>query len=197
MSEKGCPVILKLSGRLCVIAGGGRGAVIKARTLIRSGARLRIIADTVSDELEGMGAEIVRRRWMTGDAEGAFLVFALTGDDKTDNDIKREAKNAGALEGGEDIRFPACAEGENIRAFVSTGYPKLSARLMRDILRYDEICGLLKAFREEVNGLPADHETRGTALEAAVTDEALEAARLGAENYKEYLDRIRDRFLEI
>ena len=190
MAEKRCPALLRLSGRLCVIVGGGRGAAVKARSLSCAGARLRIIAESVSDEIKELDAEIIQRRCEPGDTEDAFIVFALTGNAETDEMIKNEARRGGALVGGEDILLPACAEGENITAFVSTGYPKLSAELMRDILKYDSVCGLLKRFRERVNRSPAEQDARDKLLAAAVTDEALETAVRSIEEYKEYLGRL-------
>ena len=178
-------MIIKLKDRLCVIVGGGRGAAVKARALSRAGARLRIVAGDVSAELEGLGAEIIRRGYMPGDTDGAFLVFALTGDEKTDDEVRAAARRGGALVGGEDVILPACAAGENITAFVSTGYPKLSAKLMRDIMSYDGICGMLKRFRDRVKQSGAAETD--AALAAAVTDAALETA-LGSEaEYGEYL----------
>ena len=62
MAEKRCPALLRLAGKLCVIAGGGRGAAVKARSLSCAGARLRIIAESVSDEIKELDAEIIQRR---------------------------------------------------------------------------------------------------------------------------------------
>ncbi len=187
MEKNGCPAILDLTGRLCVIVGGGRGAAVKARALSGAGARLRIVAENISEELHGYEAELIRRRYRTGDTEGAFLVFALTGDAETDRRVCTDAKSHGVLVGGKDIVLPAVAAGENITAFVSTGYPKLSAKLTRGLLSYDGICGMLRGFRDKVNGSSADAEARTAALEAAVSDEALDTALRSSEEYKEYL----------
>ena len=61
---------------------------------------------------------------------------------------------------------------------------------MRDILKYDSVCGLLKRFRERVNRSPAEQDARDKLLAAAVTDEALETAVRSIEEYKEYLGRL-------
>lgn len=187
MAGNGCPAILDLSDRLCVIVGGGRGAEVKARTLSRSGARVRVVAEEVSEAILELNTELVKRKYKPGDAKDAFIVFSLTGDREMDELVKSEARDNGALVGGEDITFPACAEGENIKAFVSTGYPKLSAKMMSDILKYDEVCGALRGFRKKVNSCDAAREKRDRLLMAAVTDEALCTAMDEPERYMKYL----------
>ncbi len=192
--ENGCPVMLDLTGRLCVIIGGGRGAAVKARTLSRAGARLRIVAECVSEELENNDAEIIKRKYKAGDIDGAFLVFPLTGDPETDACVRADARAGGTLIGGEDFILPAAVTGGNMTAFVSTGYPKLSAKLMRGLMRYDYICGMLRDFRQRIKTGAADERAREAALEAAVTDEALEAALRSSVEYEMYLDRLERQF---
>lgn len=78
------PVALELSGRRCVVTGGGREAEGKARALLEAEADVVVIAPRVSD---GFG-DLVRRgeithiprRYQRGDLAGAFLVIAADSD---------------------------------------------------------------------------------------------------------------------
>jgi len=45
------PAFLRLDGRLCVVVGGGGVAARKVRGLRQAGARIRLVAPEVVDEL--------------------------------------------------------------------------------------------------------------------------------------------------
>ncbi len=95
------PVFLLLSGKLCVIAGGGGVALRKAFELLEADADVTVVDDNPSQEITELSEQglitLKTKRFEPCDVEGAFLVFAAT-DDKTANaQIIEAAKRTGAL----------------------------------------------------------------------------------------------------
>lgn len=78
------PVFLDLNHRLVVIVGGGSVAVEKIVSLLPSGARLRVVAPAVNEEIrawyEQGDIEWLSRQFADTDVEGAFAVIAATDD---------------------------------------------------------------------------------------------------------------------
>src|SRR5262249_46451684 len=68
------PLFLNLTGRTVVLVGGGRVAAAKLRQLLAAGARVRVIAPEISDEI--VGADICRRPFTPTDLDDAWLVVA-------------------------------------------------------------------------------------------------------------------------
>ena len=95
------PVFLKVSGKKCLIAGGGTVALRKAVDLMEAGALVTVIADKPNSEIERLNeqgkVELKRRRFEPDDIEGAFLVFAATGESRTNSEISAAAKQRGIL----------------------------------------------------------------------------------------------------
>ena len=90
------PVFLKVSGKKCLIAGGGTVALRKAVDLMEAGALVTVIADEPNSEIELLNeqgkVELMRRRFKPDDIEGAFLVFVATGESRTNSEISAAAK---------------------------------------------------------------------------------------------------------
>ena len=76
------PLFLDLSGRLCVVVGGGMVAERKVKGLLQAGARPRVISPEVTKgirKLRDRGViEVLIREYREGDLEGAYLAFAAT-----------------------------------------------------------------------------------------------------------------------
>src|SRR5581483_2517323 len=90
------PVALELSGRRCVVTGGGREAEGKARALLEAEADVVVIAPRISDGLADLlrRGELahVPRRYRRGDLAGAFLVIAADSDRATRAAVFAEAE---------------------------------------------------------------------------------------------------------
>ena len=97
MSDALVPLHLSLTGRLVVVVGGGPVAWRKVTTMLGGGARVRVVAPYVCDDLAdaaGAGAvSWVRREYRPSDLAEAWLAFAATGDTGTDQAIEREAES--------------------------------------------------------------------------------------------------------
>ena len=165
------PIFLDLSGRRCVIVGGGEVANRKARKLLQARARVVVISPEIGAELERVAVEIHRRSYREGDLEGAYLAFAATNSREANAAVAREAKERGVpvnvadrpSEG--DFALPSTLRRGRLQVAVSTGgaSPTLARRIRGE---------LEEAFGPEWAGIV---ETLNTARRSgAVSDERLE-----------------------
>ena len=137
------PVALELSGRRCVVTGGGREAEGKARALLEADADVVVIAPRVSDGF----ADLVRRgelthiprRYRRGDLAGAFLVIAADSDRAVRAQVFAEAEAervlCNAVDDVEHCHFavPSIVRRGELLLAISTGgqAPALAKRLRR------------------------------------------------------------------
>jgi precorrin-2 dehydrogenase/sirohydrochlorin ferrochelatase len=137
------PVALELSGRRCVVTGGGPGAEAKARALLEAEADVVVIAPAVTD---GLG-DLVRRLELThvprsyerGDLAGAFLVIAADDDRAVRAEVFAEAEAervlCNAIDDVEHCHFavPSIVRRGELLVAISTGgrAPALAKRLRR------------------------------------------------------------------
>jgi uroporphyrin-III C-methyltransferase/precorrin-2 dehydrogenase/sirohydrochlorin ferrochelatase len=86
---------LDLSGRDCRVVGGGEEAWRKAAELLRSGARVTVIADRLCPQLEAVAAggrvTVLGRRYRPGDLAGAWLAVDASGEEVVNRACRREA----------------------------------------------------------------------------------------------------------
>lgn len=164
------PVFFDLSGKRCVVVGGGAVANRKARKLLQARAEVVVISPDVMPELESMAVEVRRRPYETGDLDGAFIAFAATSVRKVNAAVAAEAKAYGipvnvadAPEEG-DFTVPSTLRRGRLQVAVSTGgaSPALARRVRA---RLEEVFG------PEWAGLI---EEVGTARRAGRADEELE-----------------------
>lgn len=137
------PVNLVITGKLCVVIGGGDVAGRKARGLLEAGARVRVISPRLNEELAALvergEVEWVARAYQTGDLCGALLVFAATDDPGVQQLIAREAARAGQLLNVVDdpqgctFQVPAVARRGDLLLTVSTcgRSPAMAAMIRR------------------------------------------------------------------
>ena len=137
------PVTLNISGRLCVVIGGGRVAERKILSLLKAGARVRAVSPQLTETLEELAAagriDWQARRFQAGDLAGAMLVFAAT-DSRQVNDLAAQvAEQAGQLVNVADapeqcsFQVPAVLRQGDLTIAVSTNgkSPALSARIRK------------------------------------------------------------------
>jgi uroporphyrin-III C-methyltransferase/precorrin-2 dehydrogenase/sirohydrochlorin ferrochelatase len=95
------PLGLKVAGRLVVVVGGGPVAARRARALVEAGARVRVIAPDVCEELSVLArvsapgaVELVPRAYRAGDLDEAWLVHTATGSPAVDQQVSDDAERA-------------------------------------------------------------------------------------------------------
>jgi siroheme synthase-like protein len=124
------PVSLDVTGRACLVVGGGRVAARKARTLVDCGALVTVIAPALAPEMEALAgrlAGVERRAYASGDAARFRLVVTATGRPDVDGAVHHDAENGGVWVNSADDRahssfiLPAVHRDGAVTVAVSTG----------------------------------------------------------------------------
>lgn len=78
------PVALKLEARPCLVVGNGDEALRRLDALSSAGARVLLVSQAPSPELEArareLGLELLRREYQTGDLDGIWLAVCCEQD---------------------------------------------------------------------------------------------------------------------
>ena len=124
------PVSLDVTGRACLVVGGGRVAARKARALLGCGALVTVIAPSLAPEMEELSGQleaVERRVYASGDAGGFRLVVSATGRPDIDGAVHADAESAGVWINSADDRahssfiLPAVFRDGSVTVAVSTG----------------------------------------------------------------------------
>ncbi|WP_265520713.1 uroporphyrinogen-III C-methyltransferase [Oerskovia flava] len=90
------PLGLRLAGRRTVVVGGGPVAARRTGGLLAAGAHVTVVAPFVCEDLAehvAQGAVTwVRREYLTGDLDGAWVVHTATGDRAVDALVAQDAE---------------------------------------------------------------------------------------------------------
>ena len=172
---------LDLTGRRCVVVGGGSVAFEKAAGLVSCGASVTVISPHLDEAFHSLEVESVLRNYRTGDLRGAFLVIAATSDPEVNSRVSRDAERHGKLCNVADVPelcnfiLPAVHRQGPIAVAVSTGgaSPALAKRLRSEIAElvgpeHAELAEELRAMRPEVKERFATYEERRDYFEALV-----------------------------
>jgi len=139
------PMFVKLTGRKCVVVGGGRVAEGKVEGLLASGATVVIVAPEVTEKIAGWSREHrltwQARRFEPSDLDGAFLVIAATGADAVNESVFRQAEARGILCNAVDeperchFYYPAIVRRGALQIAISTAglSPALARRLRQEL----------------------------------------------------------------
>ena len=139
------PVFLNLTGRRCVIIGGGQIAEGKISKLLDSGATIVVISPGATPGIRKFAetgkVELDLRKYRPGDLQDAFLVIAATNDRVVNQEIFEEAETLGVLINAVDdmprcsFIAPSIVEKGPVTIAISTGgaSPAL-ARKLRETL---------------------------------------------------------------
>lgn len=152
-NKKYFPVFVDLSDKKIVVVGAGTIAKRRIRALVDFTDHLFVIAPEVNPELRDLEAAgrltIVRRKYAKEDIRGASLVIAATNDNRLNQDIYSDCKEAGILvnvcndKTRCDFYFPVLAYDDTIVAGVSSAGrdaagSKRVANQIREMLREKE-----------------------------------------------------------
>jgi siroheme synthase-like protein len=92
------PIFVKLDGRRALVVGGGPIGARKASELLDVGALVVVVSPSFIDAFPAHArVERIVRPYAAGDARGAAIVFACTGDVAVDDAVSRDAQQHGAL----------------------------------------------------------------------------------------------------
>src|SRR5690606_19605407 len=93
------PLFHNLQGRTVLLVGGGEIALRKARLLADAGARLRVVAPEIEEQLRELveqgGGELRQRGYLADDQLGCVLVIAATDDEALNAQVSADAHGRG------------------------------------------------------------------------------------------------------
>jgi len=168
------PVSLDVADRSCLVVGGGPVAARKARALVVCGARVTVIAPSLSEEMEALAPSLhafERRPYRAGDASDFRLVVTATGIPDVDGAVYADAEAAGVWVNSADdpthcsFILPAVHRDGALTVSVSTGglSPALASWLRDRIAKHLDVdLGTLAQLLGEARGrlraagLPSD-----------------------------------------
>jgi len=139
------PMMMNISGRRCVVVGGGRVAERKVASLLEAGAMVVLVSPAMTPLLSSMVKsgmiEHVSRRYRKGDLKRAFLCVVATDDRRLQDRIWKEARDQGVLanivDSEEDCDFlvPSYFRRGDLVISISTSgkSPALAKRIRKDL----------------------------------------------------------------
>ena len=139
------PMFADLTGRRCVVVGGGLVAQRKVTMLRGCGAAVTVVSPTLTKRLAGYARQrsirYQRRPFRPADLAGAWLVCAATGDQRTNELVSRSAARRRIFANVVDQKplcsfiAPAIVRRGPLTVAVSTGgaSPALAKRLRREL----------------------------------------------------------------
>ncbi len=140
-------MFLKLEGRPCLLVGAGRVGENKLRTLIRAGARVRVVSPQATPGVQRLAAKSkivwLRRSFIARDLDGILLVVVATSSPSINKQVSAQARRRGVLcnavddPQNSDFYYPAVVRRGNLQIAISTGgrSPELAHRLRKDLQR--------------------------------------------------------------
>ncbi|HUJ90386.1 MAG TPA: bifunctional precorrin-2 dehydrogenase/sirohydrochlorin ferrochelatase [Syntrophorhabdales bacterium] len=199
------PLFFDLTGRLCLVVGGGRVADRKVRSILKCGARVHVICPQACKSIRALHhtrkIKLTERAYRPADLQGATLVFAATNDIQTNLRVSQDARkkqipvNVADSPDLCDFIVPAVVtQGSVIIAISTSGTLPMLARKLReeierqlskDLARYAVKVGRLRKLLMERVG---DRKKRQKILKEI---SAAGISELAAMSVKE----LRDRFL--
>jgi precorrin-2 dehydrogenase/sirohydrochlorin ferrochelatase len=139
------PMLVRLTGRKCLVVGAGKIAADKVAGLLIHGARVEVVSPRAVrriQELERKGQIVWRhRQFSSRDLEGAFLVVAATNSSMINQAVFHACKARDVLCNAVDdplhcdFFYPAVVRRGPLQIAISTNgqSPALAARLRREL----------------------------------------------------------------
>ena len=164
------PIFLNLSGRNCIVAGGGQIALRKVTTLMQYGADITVISPLLCKGLSALACagkiQVRRRAYQAGDLEGAYIAIIATGNRSVNRQASLEARgnkipvNVVDDAGLSDFIVPSIVRRGSVSVAISTAGKspalarKLRTRLEGELAKeYEELALLIEGVRREVKKL--------------------------------------------
>ena len=168
------PIFIDVEDHDVVIIGGGEVCARKAETMMRYGARVVIVSPEFTPEIEGWAKDgklaLRRKRYQSGDLDGASIVIASTDDTRVNEQVAADARARKVPVNVVDVTplcefiVPAIIDKGSVTLAVSTGgkSPALARTLKEDLQRmvgpeYAEVNDVLGTLRDSAKRvLPTD-----------------------------------------
>src|SRR5512136_672638 len=191
------PIGLDISGRRCLVIGGGEVGERKAQRLLECGARVSVVGRELTPALAGLARE-GRIDHIPGDydkglLEGAFLVIGATDDRAINENIFRDARKRGVLANIVDdpehcdFILPAlCRQGDLVITVATGGKsPALAKKLRKELEEhygpeYETLLKIMGELRGKIIDRGEGSDENRKLFEALVDSDILEPIRKGA-----------------
>ncbi|MGI8731577.1 MAG: precorrin-2 dehydrogenase/sirohydrochlorin ferrochelatase family protein [Solirubrobacteraceae bacterium] len=192
---------LKLSGRRCLVVGGGEIALEKVEGLLACDADVRMVAPHAVDQLSALAAEgsieWERRDYDPADLEGSFMAIACTDDSEINIGVYEDAERRAMLVNIVDVPplcnfiLPAIVRTGPLAIAISTAgaSPALAKRMKREISElfgdeYARLAIMLNDARGWAKGTLPTYQDRKAFFEGLVngSPDPIELLRAGDEN---------------
>lgn len=190
------PICLNMQDKLCLVIGGGTVAERKIAALLEHGARVRVVSNAITAQIEKWEREnlvkISLRDFKEDDLKGVFLVFIATNDRQVNNEISRLCRQKGILanvvDNPEQCEFfiPAVVRRNSLMIAVSTeGKSPAYARKLRHQLEeiitpaHGEFVDLLGEARVYLQSHVPDINKRKQIIESLVYSDILDLIQVG------------------
>ncbi len=184
------PVFVDISGRRVVIAGGGKVALRKAKTLLDANAKITLISPEITPELRKLLSngqiEWKDRQYQNGDLKDAWLVIAACNNTRINQLIFEEATQrhifCNVVDKPELCSFqvPALIQKQKLQIAISTaGQGPILAKKLRNRLEtivsdtYGEFLEKLAAIRSKLKEKYPHNQTKRAELLNLLIDEQI------------------------
>jgi len=189
------PIFLDVSGRKCMVVGGGEVATRKVESLLEADAMVTVVSKHLSDQLDVLrkrdAITVLERSYLRGDMAGCALVYAATDDAEVHRAIAVEARELGILLNVADVPelctfiAPAIVKQGSLQIAISTGgaSPAFAARMRRSLeaqfgIEYAHALRILRGARNYLKSQVMDAAERSHRLKALAESELLDALRM-------------------
>lgn len=189
-------ISLSLTGKTCLVVGGGQVAERKVQSLLECGARVVVVSPTITPGLARLvekGRLIYRKGYYTlSDLEGVFLVIGAANREEVNRQVAGDCAERNLIVNIVDdpskgnFFVPAVVKRGDLSIAVSTGgkSPMLARKIREDLEKtygaaFGEFLDLLGDLRREVIENVADEELKRKILENLVDDENLSLLKEG------------------
>lgn len=190
------PINLQLTGKRCLVIGGGQVAERKVKRLLQAEAQVVVLSPSLTAGLlELAAAGRINHRcvgYEPGCVSGYFLVICATDNQSVNSQAAQEAADNGALvnviddESASSFTVPASVERGEILFTVSTGgkSPALARELRADLAKmygveFADYLQLVEAVRNELKEKVADSRSRARFWRQAVNERTIELLKDG------------------
>jgi siroheme synthase-like protein len=186
------PVFLNISGRKCVVVGGGQVAQRKVAVLLRHGARVTVVCPDIDQGLKQLAESgeirVLNREYRMGDLENAFVAIAATDNERTNRLVVEEARRQRVLvnlvdnaRGSDFIVSSYLCRGDIVIAVSTSGRSPALARKIRTRLEkefgaeYASLAQLVDEVRSQARqcGVELDGDTWQDVLDVDAVVDAL------------------------
>lgn len=196
------PTFIDLTGRRCLVVGGGPVGTEKIEKLLDAGADVRLVSPRVTPRLaalvaEGAIGEFHRRGYETADLGGCLLVVAATADADVNRGVWQDAEARTMLVNVVDVPelcnfiVPSIMRHDELAVAVSTGGASpVVARAVRERIEaeigpeWGELVTLMRqtreALKERFTTMPSRTVAVERLLESGVVDRLAAGDREGA-----------------